>query len=69
MCYNEYNKGKEVKTMRKDFIEIFKDDYKKIGKYSVRPFSVVWWIIFIMQGVMGAGAMYMFYCTFWIAFF
>ena len=25
------------------FVESLKDDYIKVGKYRIRPFSILWW--------------------------
>ena len=52
---------------KKEFIEIFKDDYKHIGKYVIRPFSFVWWAINIGQGLLAVAGLYIFYILMWIA--
>ena len=52
---------------KKEFIEIFKDDYKHIGKYVIRPFSFVWWLINIGQGLLAVAGLYIFYILMWIA--
>lgn len=52
---------------KKEFIEIFKDDYKHIGKYVIRPFSFVWWLINIGQGLLAVMGLYVFYILMWIA--
>ena len=33
------------------FVEAFKDDYIKMGKWRIRPFSVLWWVIRVSQGL------------------
>lgn len=52
---------------KREFIEMFKDDYKHVGKYVVRPFSFVWWAISIGQGLLGVVGFYVFYILMWIA--
>lgn len=27
------------------FVESLKDDYIKVGKYRIRPFSILWWVV------------------------
>ena len=46
---------------KREFIEMFKDDYKYVGKYVVKPFSFAWWAINIGQGLLGAVGFYVFY--------
>ena len=31
------------------FVECFKDDYIKMGKWRVRPFSILWWVVRVSQ--------------------
>lgn len=45
---------------KQEFKEMFKDDYKYIGKYVIKPFSCVWWLIWIYQGLLGAIGFYVF---------
>lgn len=52
---------------KREFIEIFKNDYKYIGKYAIRPFSFVWWLINIGQSLLGVVGFYVFYIVMWIA--
>lgn len=37
------------------FVECFKDDYIKMGKWRIRPFSILWWIVRTTQ-LLGAWA-------------
>ena len=46
--------------------EILRQDYIKIGKYKVRPFSILWWVIRIFNCLMVFGGMYIFYILMWI---
>ena len=52
---------------KREFIEMFKDDYKYVGKYVVKPFSFAWWAISIGQGLLGAVGFYLFYILMWVA--
>lgn len=54
-------------NFKEEFIEMFKDDYKHIGKYVIRPFSIAWWAINIGQGLLGAFGFYVFYLLMWAA--
>lgn len=54
-------------NFKEEFIEMFKDDYKHIGKYVIRPFSIAWWTINIGQGLLGAFGFYVFYLLMWVA--
>lgn len=51
--------------MFRDMKELFKDDYKRIGKYIVRPFSVMWWILIGLQSLTGVLFFYTFYVVLW----
>lgn len=35
------------------FVESLKDDYIKVGKYRIRPFSILWWVVRVSQ-ILGA---------------
>lgn len=52
---------------KREFVEMFKDDYKYVGKYVVKPFSFTWWAINIGQGLLGAVGFYIFYILMWVA--
>lgn len=47
-------------NFKRDFIDLFGNDYKHIGKYKIKPFSFIWWIILIGQGLIGAIGFYVF---------
>lgn len=52
---------------KREFIEMFKNDYKYVGKYEIKPFSFAWWMIFIGQSLLGAVGFYVFYVLMWLA--
>lgn len=49
-----------------EFQVVFQDDYIRIGKRKIRPFSLLWWIIRFLQVVCGIGGMYLLYCSLWV---
>lgn len=51
---------------KKEFIKVFKDDYIHIGKYVIRPFSLVWWLVNIGIGLLSAVGFYVFYILMWV---
>lgn len=51
---------------KKEFIKVFKDDYIHIGKYVIRPFSLVWWLVYIGIGLLSAVGFYVFYILMWV---
>lgn len=53
-------------SFMREVVEIFRDDYKYIGKYAIRPFSLAWWLINIGEGLLGAVGFYVFYVLMWI---
>ena len=53
-------------SFKKEFIEVFKDDYIHIGKYVIRPFSLVWWLFNIGIGLLSAVGFYVFYILMWV---
>lgn len=53
-------------SFKKEFIKVFKDDYIHIGKYVIRPFSLVWWLVNIGIGLLGAVGFYVFYILMWV---
>ena len=55
-----------MKELIFEFKKCFKDDYKKIGKYYIRPFSILWWLMFIGQGIAIVGGLWAFYVIAWI---
>ena len=48
-------------SFKREFIKVFKDDYIHIGKYVIRPFSLVWWLVYIGIGLLSAVGFYVFY--------
>ena len=46
--------------------EIFSDDYIKVGKKKVRPFSIAWWAIRSAMALAAIAGMYAMYCTIWM---
>lgn len=53
-------------SFKKEFIKVFKDDYILIGKYVIRPFSLVWWLVYIGIGLLSAVGFYAFYILMWV---
>lgn len=53
-------------SFKKEFIKVFKDDYILIGKYVIRPFSLVWWLVYIGIGLLSAVGFYVFYILMWV---
>ena len=51
---------------KREFIKVFKDDYIHIGKYVIRPFSLVWWLVYIGIGLLSAVGFYVFYILMWV---
>lgn len=51
--------------MIKEFKEVFSNDYIKIGRHRIRPFSILWWIIRVEQGICGIAGLYLLYCCLW----
>lgn len=37
----------------KEFLEMFQDKGIKLGKYRVKSFSPLWWVIRLSQGMIG----------------
>lgn len=54
-------------NFKQEFIEMFKDDYIKIGKYVLKPFSLGWWLMCLVQGAIGAVCLWGFYMLMWLA--
>ena len=42
------------------FVESLKDDYIKVGKYCIRPFSILWWAV---RGSQILGAWFVIWAT------
>lgn len=40
------------------FRENFKDDWIKVGKHYIKPFSVFWWLVRIGQGAFAVGCVF-----------
>lgn len=53
-------------SFMREVVEVFRDDYKYIGKYAIRPFSLAWWLINIGEGLLGAVGFYVFYILMWV---
>lgn len=48
------------------FKEVFADDFIKMGRKVVRPFSIAWYAIRGAEVLAGVGAFYVLYCTLWM---
>ena len=45
---------------------LFADDYIKIGRKVVRPFSFAWWCIQLSKVLIGVLSFYFLYCSLWM---
>lgn len=52
--------------MKRYIVTLFKDDFIKVGRWMVKPFSVIWFIIRISQCIIGLGCGYALYCGLWL---
>lgn len=49
----------EIKTL-------FADDYIKVGRKVIRPFSFVWWCVQLNKVLIGVLSFYFLYCSLWM---
>lgn len=55
-----------MNKFKQEFKEMFDDDYIRIGKKVIRPYSVLWWFVSLSQGLLGASCVYVFYILMWL---
>lgn len=55
-----------MNKFKQEFKEMFDDDYIRIGTKVIRPYSVLWWLVSIGQGALGAFCVYVFYMLMWL---
>lgn len=56
-----------MKQFKNEIYEMFKDDWIRVGKKNIRPFSLAWWMILFAQCTLIMFIMYLFYVGMWIA--
>lgn len=50
----------------REFIEFLRDDGIDVGKWHIRCFSPLWWMVRVGQSLLGVGAFYLFYVLLWL---
>lgn len=48
--------------------KIFADDFIKIGKRKIKPFTFLWWVIRLIESICIVGYFYFIYVGLWVFF-
>jgi hypothetical protein len=52
--------------MINEFKAIFANNYIKVGRKVIRPFSFAWWCIQLSKVLIGVLSFYLLYCSLWM---
>lgn len=52
--------------MFNEFKEVFANDYIRMGRKVIRPFSIMWWVVKTLNCFVAIVGMYAIYCTIWM---
>ena len=50
----------------REFIEFLRDDGIDVGRWHIRCFSPLWWLVRAGQGILGVAGVYVFYILLWL---
>lgn len=45
---------------------LFADDYIKVGRKVIRPFSFAWFVVILSKVMIGVLSFYFLYCSLWM---